>query len=419
MRRTLLHLFAALCLLFLVQGCAAREAEGEVIQVYYLTDLEISASREAVQAVEVPVPKYGDKVTAAMRALLKKPDEEGLISPFVQGTKLRSAQLENGQLTIALSEEYAQLYGAELAAADACAVLTLCALDEVREVLLTVNGNPHPSKGSQFISADNILTGVQAQSMTEQEITLYYSDGNLDYVVPEVRNVVVRNISSIEEYVVEELIKGPGEKGHQRILPEDLKLLGITREGRICMVNFSRDFLDLIHGSRQTEIQVLYSVTNTLCSIEGIEGIQYLVEGKPLYGKSVMLPEPLVTSAYSDTSVDVMLYMTDASGESLEPVRTRIETTGGFSMAQLIVERIITGLDGNGFLSMMPKGTMVLGIEQSGETCRINFSSEFIQNNTGAVSRAQLIQILTRSLSENIDDIKQVQVYVNGVKYAE
>jgi len=406
---------AFIAVIMMLQSCGNGRYNGETVRVYYIRDISGPVSESAVGAVDKPVSKYADKARVAMVHLLSEPGVGDLESPYPDGVTLESITYDDDYVTVDLSEEYGEMYGAELAAADACAVMTLCGIDGVSAVRFLVKGKPHPLHEKEFLSKNDIITDDLSLKPVEMQAVLYFSEGSVEYVVPELKNIIIRENEPIERYIIEELIKGPSEEDYVRILDPDTELISISKENKICYVNFSSDFEDGFKGSLARELQTLYSVTNSLCSAEGVEGVQYLVEGERIYGNTVMRRVDTVIGAYSDQAISATIYMVDRTGQNLVKIPARIRTDSGFYIERLIVETLITGVDGFGFMSMIPKGTMLLGMEIDKDTCVINFSQEFTANDSGAVDREIIFQALALSLKDANENISKIQVKVNGI----
>ena len=182
--------------------------DGDVISVYYLNNISSPVSEPALAMVKVPVGRSGDRVEQAVRILLSDPVEEGLSRPFPIGVKLLGIAYAGEDITVHLSEEYGELYGVALACANACTVLTLCEIEGVSTVSITVEGKRIRIFRDK-LSVENIVTGDMSLRPVELQAVLYYSDGNTEYVVGERKNIIMRENESIARYVVEELIKGP------------------------------------------------------------------------------------------------------------------------------------------------------------------------------------------------------------------
>ncbi len=102
------------------------------------------------------LPGESEPVEELISILLSGPEGEDLTSPFPKGTSLRSWRLEEGRVTLDLSEAYGGLAGAELTLADGCIVLTLCQLEGVEEVYITVDGRRRPFRDRVYTEGDFI-----------------------------------------------------------------------------------------------------------------------------------------------------------------------------------------------------------------------------------------------------------------------
>lgn len=141
---------------------AGEPAEGEY-GIYFLR-----APLAAEEALQIPAESgYLDREFHALTGekqaveeltelLLAGPEGEGLASPFPAGTRVRSWRQEEGRVTLDLSEAYGGLTGVELTLADGCIVLTLCQLEDVEEVYITVEGRRRPFRDRVYTAADFI-----------------------------------------------------------------------------------------------------------------------------------------------------------------------------------------------------------------------------------------------------------------------
>ena len=107
-----------------------------------------------------PFPKSDPTPEELIQALLNGPSSESLRSPFPSGLSLRSCHLEDGLLTIDFSEQYGGLSAISLTLADYSLVLTLCQLDEVDSLSITVSGRPLPYRSHHTLSYQEALLAL-------------------------------------------------------------------------------------------------------------------------------------------------------------------------------------------------------------------------------------------------------------------
>lgn len=157
----------ALALSLLLAGCGGEPGSGEKAPGEYalwFTAAHGSSQSAALGSEARVLPDGEDPVTL----LLQGPQSEELSSPFPAGTALRGSRVEDGIAYVDLSEAYGGLSGAELTLADACVVLTLCQLDGIDRVYITVEGEPRPYR-DQILSPEDFLLDNALGTRTETE----------------------------------------------------------------------------------------------------------------------------------------------------------------------------------------------------------------------------------------------------------
>lgn len=167
MRRQLAVLL--LVLSFLCAACTGgvgRREEGQY-SIYFLTAQ--GRGDDAALGQEFRAPQDGERtVEGLMALLLAGPESDELRSPFPQGTVLRGCGVSEGVATVDLSEAYEGLSGVGLTLADGCIVLTLCQLEGVDSVYLTVEGHPRPFR-DQVLFPQNFLLDNERQGNVSRE----------------------------------------------------------------------------------------------------------------------------------------------------------------------------------------------------------------------------------------------------------
>ena len=76
---------------------------------------------------------------------------------FLERIVGRMAEVEEGRLHLDLSEQYGGLSGVDLTVADACLTLTLCQVEGVESVYVTVEGREIPYRRVQQLGPDGLL----------------------------------------------------------------------------------------------------------------------------------------------------------------------------------------------------------------------------------------------------------------------
>jgi len=109
------------------------------------------------------------------------------------------------------------------------------------------------------------------------EVTLYFSDSQAMYLVPEKRKIP--QTSSLARQAVIELIKGPENSDLYSTIPEGTQINEVYIADDIAYIDLSEEIFKNHPGGSSGELMTVYSIVNTLTEIPPIKGVQILVEG--------------------------------------------------------------------------------------------------------------------------------------------
>jgi spore germination protein GerM len=147
----------ALALLLLCAACGKKEQTEGAYDLYF-----VSAAQHGYGSALATEPYTGDgepDPSKLLTALLAGPSDEGLASPFPQGTALRSWSRgpEEGRLRVYLTEQYSGLADIALTLADYSIVLTLTQLDGVDEVEIISDGHTANYRSHSLLRAEEAV----------------------------------------------------------------------------------------------------------------------------------------------------------------------------------------------------------------------------------------------------------------------
>lgn len=166
-------------LFLLCASCALTSAPSEKptageYKVYFVSNVRSengeswgSADSGALKSESRPLDSEVERIEGLLELLLSGPESEDLTSPFPAGVRVRSWRLDGTRVTVDLTESYGGLAGVELTLADSCIVLTLCQLDAVEEVYLTVEGRRRPFRDLVYTAADFVENNRVTPAPTE------------------------------------------------------------------------------------------------------------------------------------------------------------------------------------------------------------------------------------------------------------
>ncbi len=259
-----------LSLFLLLAGCAADQPqEGTPVTIYTLGRAE---DRSALREETLYCPPGEAERDFALKNLFS-PE----YSAFPPGTTARDVTVNNGVVSVTLSEDAEELSDLRLTLARACAVLTLTELDGVSAVRFI------SEEQDILLRADDFILGSLVLSNTEQNVTLYFSNAEGTRTASETRILVVRETDTADRYlnyILEELIAGPRNAELRPVFPVGTRLLSVIVNGTDCTVNLSGEFLTSREGIPPplTLTCLLRSVT----AQEGIESLTLWIDGQPI-----------------------------------------------------------------------------------------------------------------------------------------
>ena len=177
-------------------------------------------------------------------------------------------------VTLDLSEAYGGLSGVELTLADACIVLTLCRLEDVEAVYLTVDGRPRPFRDQVLTPADFLLEEGEPGER-EVEAALWFPAG--EELGREERTLRLAAGDRIEVALLQELLSGPESGELDRACPEGTVLRSLSLDGDRAVVNLSARFLE----GEEAPLR-LWAVVQTLEGVIPGVRVRFQVEGLAL-----------------------------------------------------------------------------------------------------------------------------------------
>jgi len=285
MKKRLLVL-TSLILALALSACAvfAREStqppEGSCALYFAVADERLGG---AAVDCEYWLPEEGtDLIPALVDLLLAGPEDPRLASPFPAGVRLRSWEWEEGGgVHLDMNESYSALSSIDLTVADYCLALTLCQLEEVEYVHITVMGEELPFwRADALRERDVILSGAEEQPVVVSA-ALYYPRSGGEGLSVEYRDVLVTEGDILAGAVMDAYLEGPAYQSLRPCVPEGTALRSVTMEGGICYVNFSAEFLAGAPAGEEARLLV-YSIVNTVGVLEKVEAVQLQVEGENL-----------------------------------------------------------------------------------------------------------------------------------------
>jgi len=280
LKKKIFMIITVLMLCLLAGGCSVEvQNDPNTQSVYYLYD--ISADETQLEKVD-----YNPEETTAeymlkdmMQQMNQKEDDVERISLLPDDVQMNYS-VEGEVLVVNFNSQYTQMSKAREILVRAGVVKTFLQVPGISAVRFTVeNQDLTDSKGESVgeMTADTFaeFSGNEPDAYCSTTFTLYFTDKDGQNLVKEQRTVRYRRSIPKERIVLEQLMKGPMEKGHYPTIPENTEVLDVTIADRICYVAFDRVFSS--YALDVSEKIPVYSVVNTLLDALEADKVQITV----------------------------------------------------------------------------------------------------------------------------------------------
>ena len=230
-----------------------------------------------------------DTLLTALNTLKEGPKTEGVSPSVPQDVEFLSVALVNNIAIIDVSDAYYAMKSTAEVICRSSIVWTLTSLDFVEGVEITVEGKSLSTPTGEKIGPMNrsnvIIDGeaIAAETTEYAILTLYFSNADGTDLAVEERVVEVNANQTREKTILEQLIAGPVEKDCVGTIPAETKIRDVTTTNDgTCYVNLSEDFVLKHSGGERAELLTVYSIVNSLCELDHVDKVQFLIEGKKL-----------------------------------------------------------------------------------------------------------------------------------------
>lgn len=282
-------LCAILVLALALAGCAVpaeAEPSGEGSLIYYILPEEDARGGDRIQAraVDLGLPEHVSgqaQARAIVEQLMAGPEDGSAFSPLPSDVSLLSIEVRDQTAHVDFSGEIRNLSGVDLALADYCLTLSLTALDSVQAVTITAQGRPVGQQPKQVFYERDILLSDMEDILQTVEVQLYFlnADGAL---TAERRMLSLYEGQTLADTLITALLEGPENRELIRAVPEGFAVNYVRVENGVCYVSLPASSLALLPEDEQSQRMILWSLADSLYSIESVDEIRLLADGEEL-----------------------------------------------------------------------------------------------------------------------------------------
>lgn len=411
-------------LLLSLCACAHEQSPQELVQpfdFYYRTaqtDFTSLTGPIGVETRDLGETALTDE--ALITLYLQGPESEELLSPFPPNVRLVDVRTGSALISVKLSAEYANLQGVDASIADACITRTLLGLGSVRRVRIASVDESGAELRSVTLDNSDILLADHQTDTGNLDCTLYFADAEGRYLLAEKRSIAALPAADLPKYLTEQLLRGPQTAGLYPTIPLGTVLLDVNVENGICAVDLSAEFTKNCDALGLPPHLTLLSITNTLTELDGVDSVQFYVEGKQdvSYGSISLAQEftaemRVVGPSHPDwNEQDCVLYLPASGTLQFYPLPLRVRSGSNESAEQTLLRALFSYAPQNGLENPWFDQPTPQTVTLEGGVCTLDFAEDTIPGETAA-ARALALRILYVTLSAD-ESVDQVLITVNG-----
>lgn len=223
--------------------------------------------------------------------------------------------------------------------------------------------------------------------------------------------------AQVQEYV-EALAREPQQRGCKRLLPDNVALLDYSfGEAGQLILNFDANYSAL---SGITEILIRAALVKTFCQIEGVDYVEFYVNGIPCMSGDVpvvlMKAEDFIDENMYGQVANISVFFANEDGTALLESHRRVSYSTSISMEQLVIEQLLEGPVQEeiqaGMSRTMPEGTELIKVSTKDGVCYVDLNEDFLEKPEG-VSEEVVVYAVVNSLVE-LPNINKVQLRIGG-----
>ena len=410
--------------LLLGAGCNGETGQSHYenpVQRYYLYQDEATGEYAgALGAMGSEAAEFEEDIAAYIQDYLEGPQSPELRTPFPAGTSLEECTLEDGTLTLELSDVFFTLSGIDRTLATACIVYSMTELPSVEAVVLAApEGTGSDSLLSVPLTPKSFLLFDDSATSDEMTLKLYFSDAGARFLVEETRTRSFASEAEIPTYLVEELLSEPEKETSLRVLPEGTALREITLDDGLVTVDFSQAFLENAPKTHVQARMAVFSLVNTLTELDEVERVQILCQGEKIddyCGLDLTKPLTREESALEGTkgSFDTNLYV--PCGGALATVPSAIRRTVGRTVAADVLSTLLSFTSCGGYENPFPAGTLAVEMEIRNGLCTVTFNSAFALCDSEPEQAEQAVRSVVATLC-GLEGVSAVQIKIYNAQF--
>lgn len=278
-------LIVSYLIIYILNIATVNNEEFESVAIYYVNS--INNELEPIEVL-IPVSNKHNMVSTVLTKFMSPPSNINHLNVFPEEVEIESFKFSNnGDIIVTFSEEYNYMTFQQEILGRSALVWTLTDIKYINNVIIYVGEQELLRSTGEPVGNLNRYNVLLRPQVSPTEINtivvnLYFGNEDLTGLLIERRVVSISSDRTIEEQVLEELLKGSEIEGYYLYVPPDTRVLDANTIDNIAYIDLSSEF-DTRHnlGKRAQELAI-YSIVNSLMDIYGVEEVQFLIESQKL-----------------------------------------------------------------------------------------------------------------------------------------
>lgn len=267
----------------------------------------------------------------------------------------------------------------------------------------------------------------QQEEVGEQEgyYNIYYLNSGETKLIPELYEPIETSINGLAKELLQEMGNSPKDLSLRKIKSDELIIKDVkTDEKGQLTIDFGSGYKKM-DGVK--EILYRAAVVKTLEQIDGVEFIQFYVEGQPLTDQNdkvigFMSKENFIDNTGKETNyyqdVSMVLYFANKDKNKLRETHVSKVYDGTVTMEQLVIQQLLAGVKSinglkAGYYDTIPEGTNLIKTTTREGICYVDFNSAFLNKREGLTDEAAIYSVVN-SLVE-LSSVNKVQFTIDGL----
>lgn len=259
-------------------GCGSRKKD----YPYYISYVDSEQTQTIQSGYEPEHTSVDGLIQELLDRLGTDTDTVDYVKAIPEGVSIESWEVEQDCLRLDFNGFYDKMEPITEILCRLAIVKTMTQVEGIESVSFLVEGKPLKDSTDENVGTVTIDSfvenpGEQINSYQNATIDLYFANETGDGLVRETQEVYYNSNISMEKLVMEHLISGPKSKDALGTLPKETKLINVAVVDGSCYVNLDENFKN--QNYEILEPIVIYSIVNSLTSLDHIERVQISVNG--------------------------------------------------------------------------------------------------------------------------------------------